>query len=383
MLTVERIEDPAGFAALAEEWEVLLAESGQDRLFLTWDWLQTWWRHLRGRRRLFLLTARHGRKLVGVAPLALAPPKPSRLVPFRTLELLGSGTVGSDHLDVIIGRGWEMEVLEAFADHLARDRFVLQLSRVGRGASLAWRAAQRLASRGWTFREGSIEVCPFIRLGGHTWESYLATLGSAHRYNVQRRLKNLKRRYTVELRRAASEEDRGAALDGLLHLHDARWRPRGGSDAFTSAGLVSFHEEMTRRALARGWLRLFELRLDGRPAAALYGFRYRDTFSFYQSGFDPAFAKDSVGLAMMALAIRSAIEEGAAEYDLLHGDEAYKFQWARETRELARLEVYPPSLRGRACRQAIDLGRAVRRVGRRLAPPALADRLALGWRAWA
>jgi CelD/BcsL family acetyltransferase involved in cellulose biosynthesis len=169
----------------------------------------------------------------------------------------------------------------------------------------------------------------------------------------------------------------------LLHLHDARWRPRGGSDAFTSAGLVSFHEEMTRRALARGWLRLFELRLDGRPAAALYGFRYRDTFSFYQSGFDPAFAKDSVGLAMMALAIRSAIEEGASEYDLLHGDEAYKFQWARETRELARLEAYPPSLRGLACRQAVDLGRAVRRVGRRLAPPALTDRLALGWRAWA
>src|SRR5207245_43184 len=80
----------------------------------------------------------------------------------------------------------------------------------------------------------------------------------------------------------------------------------------------------------RGWLRLSELRLDGRPAASLYGFRYRDTFSFYQSGFDPAYARDSVGLVTMGLAIRSAIEEGAAEYDLLHGDEAYKFQWARE-----------------------------------------------------
>lgn len=381
MLTVEQIEDPAELAALAGEWRSLLDSSGQDHLFLTWEWLQSWWVHLGCGRRLFLLAARDGPELVALAPLALTPPKLRRLAPFRSLEFLGAGTVGSDYLDLIVRRGSEDAALQAFSDHLAGKRVMLHLGRTRREGSLAARLFDRLGPRGWSHRETSIEVCPFIRLAGHTWDSYLATLGSAHRYNFQRRLKNLRRRYAVELHRVATEEDRAPALAWLLRLHEARWRPRGGSEAFSSEGLLSFHEDLTRRALARGWLRLLELRLDGRPAASLYGFRYRDVFCFYQSGFDPAYAKDSVGLVMMGLAIKSALEEGADEYDLLHGDEAYKFQWARETRELAGLEFFPPLLRGLACRQAVDLGRAARRVARRMLPAAVAERLATGLRA--
>jgi CelD/BcsL family acetyltransferase involved in cellulose biosynthesis len=376
MLTLEHIDDDARFAALAGEWEGLLGASGSDQLFLTWEWLHTWWTHLRGRRRLFLLAAREGGELIGLAPLCLAPPRLERLVPFRSLEFLGAGTAGSDYLDLIVRRGREEDAVEAFSRHLAGRRLMLQLARAPRAGSLAARLGDGLRTRGWSVREGAIETCPYIDLRGHTWESYLATLGSAHRYNVQRRIKNLQRRHALEVREVRAEPDRRPALAVLLRLHDARWQPRGGSDAFTGDALVAFHDEMTRHALARGWLRLFELRLDGRPAAALYGFRYRDAFSFYQAGFDPAFAKDSVGLCMMALAIRAALAEGAAEYDLLHGDEAYKFQWARQTRDLARLEAYPPRLHGLACRRAVDLGRATSRLARRVLPAAVTARLA-------
>jgi CelD/BcsL family acetyltransferase involved in cellulose biosynthesis len=369
MLTVQRTESTADFAALSAEWSELLEASTANGLFLTWDWLHTWWSHLAEGRRLFLLTVRRGSELVAIAPLALAPARLERLVPFRSLEFMGAGTVGSDYLDLIVRREWEDPAVEAIAEHLRRERLMLQLDRVSRAGALASRLADRLAPAGWTLREGPTEVCPFIRLCSHTWESYLGTLSSAHRYNFQRRLKNLHRRYGVEFVRVATEEDRGPALARLLQLHEARWSSRGGSMAFSSTGLASFHEELTRRALAHGWLRLFELRLDGRAAASLYGFRYRETFSFYQSGFDPAYAKDSVGLVTMGLAIKSAIEEGVAEYDLLHGDEAYKFQWAHQTRELARLELYPPQWRGLLCQQAVALGRMARRTARRVLRP--------------
>jgi hypothetical protein len=39
----------------------------------------------------------------------------------------------------------------------------------------------------------------------------------------------------------------------------------------------------------------------------------------------------------MGLASRAAIADGAAEIDLLHGGESYKFLWADRTRELVRL----------------------------------------------
>jgi CelD/BcsL family acetyltransferase involved in cellulose biosynthesis len=380
MLTLDRV-DETGFAQLSEEWDAALRASAADSFFLTFDWLHTWWRHFGSGRRLFLLTVRRGVELVAVAPFAIAPPRLDRLVPFRSLEFLGAGSAGSDYLDVFARPECEAEVARILGDHLARHSFMLQLGRVRPGVSLASRVAAALEGQGWTHRETPHEVCPFIPLGGHTWESYLSGLGSAHRYNVQRRLRNLYRRYAVELHRVATEEERGPALARLFQLHDARWRPRGGSDGFGSENELAFHDEVTRRALAGGRLRLFELRLDGRPAASLYGFRHGGTFSFYQSGFDPAFTKDSVGLVMMSLAIQSAIEEGAVEYDFLHGDEAYKFQWARDARPLARLEIFPPRLRGLLCQQAVALGRVARRTARRILPEPMTGRRTAGLRA--
>ena len=123
-------------------------------------------------------------------------------------------------------------------------------------------------------------------------------------------------------------------------------RARGRSDAFHTPSLVNFHREIAQIARARGWLRLFILRLNGAPAAGLYGLLYKRKFYFYQSGFDPAFEKWGVGSVTMGLAIQYAIEEGAEEYDFLHGDEPYKRHWAREQRALSRIELYPPGPSG-------------------------------------
>ena len=50
MLTIVPVENPEGFRGLQEEWNELLESSTSNCLFLTWEWLYTWWRHLSGRR---------------------------------------------------------------------------------------------------------------------------------------------------------------------------------------------------------------------------------------------------------------------------------------------------------------------------------------------
>jgi len=157
MLTIERIEDEARFTAMREEWNALLGDSDADCLFLTWEWLHTWWRHLGGRRRLFLLAARRGGELVAIAPLALAPPELGRLFPFRSLQLLGTGAVGSDYLDLIVRRGWEDEAIPALADHLRAERAMLELRQLSPQA-LAWRLTGLLEPRGWSFRQAQSGV---------------------------------------------------------------------------------------------------------------------------------------------------------------------------------------------------------------------------------
>lgn len=373
---VERITNGTGFEKLKKEWNALLEASPANCFFLTWEWLFTWWRYLSGGRRLFILVVRSEGEMIALAPLVLKPARLSLLWPFRVLEFLGSGTIGSDYLDFIIRCGREQEALKALAGYLTQRKLMLELRQLKRDSALAMRLAQTLREQsGWRLFEAATDVCPYIDLSGHTWPSYLGTLGSSHRYNFQRRFKQLSREFEVRFEQTVSEEQRREALAHLVELHHKRWQGRGCSEAFTTSDLLSFHQEMGRIALERGWLRLFILRLDGRPAASLYGFRYHRSFYFFQSGFDPQYGRHSVGLVTMGLAIKKALEDGAEEYDLLHGDEPYKFLWARNVREIGRLELYPPSVAGLLHKQASGLGRIAKKVARSILPKPMADRI--------
>jgi len=374
--SIEPIEEVEGFRRLRPEWDGLLASSRSDCLFLTWEWLFTWWKHLGGRRRLSILALRSAGELIAIAPLALRPPDYGRLAPLRALEFLGTGSAGSDYLDLIVRAGQESIALPALADHLARGKVMLELAQIRTGGSLARDLAERIAGRGWSLTASGTSVCPYIDLEGLTWASYLAGLGPAHRANLQRRLRNLSRSSELLFTAAESDEERREFLGHLIDLHLLRRHELGGSDAFNTPGLLAFHEEFSALARQRGWLRLYLLRLDRKPAAALYGFQYGRTFSFYQSGFDPSYRKQSVGLVAMALTIRKALEAGAAEFDFLHGDETYKSLWARERREIGRLEGYPPHARGALQRTVNQIGRDARRLARRALPRVLAGRIA-------
>jgi CelD/BcsL family acetyltransferase involved in cellulose biosynthesis len=364
-MIIQTIRTCDEFLDLRDEWNALLHTATSDCIFLSHEWLSTWWKYLAGSRRLHILTARDGASLVGVLPVAERPPQVARMMP-RVLEFLGSGTIGSDYLDAIVAKGREAEVLAAFADHLHRRRLMLQLSQLRGGSNTVSLLAEELRHQDWQVTETKINVCPYIDLTGLNWETYLATLGPSVRKNIQRYLRNLPKVFNTRLDCVQSPAEASNALAIAIDLHHKRWGSHGTSEAFQSESIVAFHRDFVQLAANRGWLRLLILSLNEAPAAALYGLRYGPTFYFYQSGFDPAYGRHSVGAATMGLTIKTAIEEGASEYDFLHGDEEYKFHWARGVRNLTRLELHPPHGIARIYRRGIQFNRAARRMVRRV-----------------
>jgi CelD/BcsL family acetyltransferase involved in cellulose biosynthesis len=355
MLTITTVSDTGRFEALADEWRDLLADSAADPLFLSWEWLFTWWRCLGGNRALRVLTVRDGARLVGIAPLVVRGAALRRLQPFEVLEFLGTGTAGSDYLDIVAARDRETDLVAALARHCVDTRASIELSHSVADGSLAARLAAALGTDGWVHVAVPIEVCPYVALAGHDWDSYLETLSSSHRYNVRRRFRNLDKAFDARFECASDERDRAGFFADLVRLHRLRRDTLGGSDGLDGDEMVRFHDEFTTRALAAGWLRLHRLTLDGTAVAAVYGFQLGTKFYFYQSGFDPAFGKHSVGLLILAHSIREALEAGAAEYDLLHGDERYKYHWASAERALVRHHLYPPRLRGAVAHRLFGL----------------------------
>ena len=360
-MLIEVVHEFERFASLTSEWNELLGASASDCPFLTAEWLQAWWTRLADGRSLHLVLAREGGRLMAAAPL-LAEAGPLGMFP--RLAFLGTGNAGSDYLDVIVRCGHERDGLQAIASTLTRGGRSLRLDHVA-DASLALSLAERLTSTGWTMRRSAANVCPIVLLAGHTWETYLASLGASHRANVRRRTRALASAFPVRFDRVTSEDERRRALDTLVELHLARFGHTG-STAFLSPELCAFHHEATRRALKGGWLRMFVLRLDEVPAAVMYGFAYNRRFYFYQHGFDPRFESFSVGLVLMGQTIRAALDEGMLEFDMLYGAESYKRLWARVERPLMRLHLYPPHIGGLVNRRTEEAERTVRAVARRI-----------------
>jgi CelD/BcsL family acetyltransferase involved in cellulose biosynthesis len=339
-----RIDSMERLTDLRSAWDSLLQFSEAASPFLTWEWLHPWWSHLSGSSRLRMLSVAAGNRLIAIAPCRLT----TGVMRLPCLDLLGTGEAGSDYLDVITRRGFKAEALDAIEQFVVAQNIPLRLTHLGSSAAAAG-LVHRLERRGWMQVTTPGGVCPYIPLAGHTWDSYLATLGSSHRANVRRRLRALEQKFDVQFERVTGDRDRREALERLAHYHEHRFDAHG--TAFRTASLRAFHDEATRRFLDRGWLRMFVLRVNGAPAAVMYGFLYNRTFYFYQHGFDDSYQQHSIGLVLMALSIRAALEEGAAEFDMLWGTEPYKFLWARETRELYNVHLFPPHLGGRLQRR--------------------------------
>jgi CelD/BcsL family acetyltransferase involved in cellulose biosynthesis len=96
--------------------------------------------------------------------------------------------------------------------------------------------------------------------------------------------------------------------------------------------------------LSQGWLAFDFLELDGRDVACQMCFRYRDTQFLLQEGFDPQFASESVGIALRALALKKAIENGIRHYDFLAGLGRHKTQWHARVKHCQTTSLGPKSV---------------------------------------
>jgi CelD/BcsL family acetyltransferase involved in cellulose biosynthesis len=145
----------------------------------------------------------------------------------------------------------------------------------------------------------------------------------------------------VEVGRWRDADTLPGAMRDLFRLHQARWSARGQSGSFARHPRTeAFHQALARRFLARDWLGLYVLEVDGAPAAALLGYEYHGVFSYYQAGFDPAWAEQGVGGVLMGCVIEDAIRRRLREFDFLRGEEPFKSHWTQQQRHTRALRAW-------------------------------------------
>ncbi|MDX6510810.1 MAG: hypothetical protein QOE36_314 [Gaiellaceae bacterium] len=332
----QRVE-PLALDGPQPEWSALAKESRN--VFATPEFLRLWWEVYGGDRQLLLHAVRDpSGRLAAVLPLYLW-----RRRPLRVLRFLGHGV--GDELGPICSEGDREEAARALQG-LLQDTGAQLLVGEHLPRPAGWR--ERLGGR-VLVEEGS----PILRLTGLSWDELLAARSKNLRSMARRSEKKLLERgarYRLADDPARLDDD----LTTLFRLHRERWQKPTG---FGSR--EDFHRRWAPVALERGWLRFWLLELEGRPLAAWYGLRFAGTESYYQSGRDLEFDRDSVGLTLLAHSIRSALEDGMEEYRFLRGDEPYKYRFTQDDPGLETIAV-TRGLAGSSAVAAARFGRAAR-----------------------
>lgn len=352
------------FASSRDVWQEILARSGADPLFMSWDWQWRWWTHhakaLGATLHLLGVYANDG-TLLGLAPFYSHEAHHRGSLRSVRLELIGlawrsRAAVFSEYLDMIASPEHADAVLSCVAEWLAAQTFwhdlVLACTKSG---SLASRLAHELLNSIAHVRVVDPMTTHCVELPAH-FGDYVDRLND----NTRRKLFHQRHKLADPAVVHATERDIGDYLDWLGRFTAARWNVEA-----ESVRNRSFHLDFATAMAQANRLRLTRLDSGGRPLSIMYNVRCGDVEYYLQSGFDSSAARGlSPGYLHFGYAIEAACNASVTRLDLLGGRGRHRDYKGDLLTERSPLESYhairSPGLR--ALYAAHDLLKRVRRT---------------------
>lgn len=345
MYAYERITDPAGFAAIEDEWRALAEACGGGGVFASHAFLLSWAETFGQGRRLAVSLLRHKGALVGALPMFHTGQA-------RAVAAMGEGRAGMAqwllHPDLPDADAalaallrpdwlsfWRLEPLET-PDAEA-------LERAARRAGLAVR------------RKATMRACSVTTEGD--FDSYLGGLKSKTRQVFRRSERKLAE---MEVRDLRSDRDGRAALDAYLAASRASWKGLTGTGYGAAPEGVAFVEKLFERlgpeACYLAARQVGEVAISGRFVLVHDNMHYG-----LANDFNEEYADLAVGRNSIMQSVRDAFEGGAAGFDFTRCNGLVR-EVSTDERPLERVLIHR---RGDPTLAAFFAARGLRRLRRK------------------
>jgi CelD/BcsL family acetyltransferase involved in cellulose biosynthesis len=344
-MDIEVIEQEENFFRLEKEWRVLLKESASDTIFLTWEWITSWWAAYGSNKSLKVLKIIDNDRLYGIAPFYESSAK-MFFLNFKTLRLLGDGSDDSDYLDLLSLPGEESNVSCAVMEFIAKSYTGWNIFLLNEMPSHSKNFAtiNQIANEGSYYRSLQTAECPYINIP-ETWDDYLQTLKPRMRTKIRSLIRKLEQNYTVVFEVCTKKAELKEKLKSLFVLHQQRWELKNQQGVFLSDEKQVFYREMAGKFLENDWLRFYSLKLNNQYIAHQFCFEYKGTISLLQEGLDPHWLKNGVGNVLRAYVINDCIKRKVRIYDFLAGVTRHKLSWGAVLNTNVRLAIGPITLK--------------------------------------
>ena len=311
-----------------DEWNGLVKQSEFDNIFLTHEWMTSWWDIFGADYELLLYAAKENDILLGLAPM---------MIHSRIMEFVSTGE--ADYSDFIATSERKSEVLKAFFDqfHKVRKRFDLMILENIPDRSIT---PQFLRDYGRNLfpmmRDWISNQCPALIIRGN--EEFV--LSCLRKNDVKTRFNYLNKNGKLEYKIAETPDEILRELDTLFKLHEERRFIAGGQSKFDNPKPREFYKKLIDVMLPLGWLRFDSLKFNDEPLAYHFGFYYGDTLYHYTPTFNLDYYKRSPGTVIIKFMIEDCLKRNAKEFDFTRGAEQYKKRFANLSRDNFRFEIY-------------------------------------------
>ncbi len=368
-IETEIVTDSTEFADMRSAWSDLVSRSDCYSPFLLWEWLYPWWETYGDGRGLFVVVARRGARMVGVAPLMIGLTR-GRRVTRRRLAFLGTGErAEGDYFDFIVAGECADDARAALwrraASEVKKERRVAEFHHVlARGDGIAQLGRLAVADGAElliTPRRNAV-VGPLP----DSFDRYLQQSPTKNRrYYLRRQSEDLRSAFgDVRHWVAASGDQVDTILDRMEEFSTTRLAATGEGSAWADPKFRRCMRAACRLLLARRSLRAEALDVQGRTVATLLGFVHQGTYFCYQMAFDQDYAQHMPGHCLLERCIRSCIEDGLERFDFLAGEHEYKRTYFPGRQRLADLTLYWPTARNLLDIGAATLSKSVRRAAK-------------------
>ncbi|MEM9605450.1 MAG: GNAT family N-acetyltransferase [Pseudomonadota bacterium] len=329
------IDNTEAFRALRREWSNLLENTAQESVFLSWEWLFTWWEVFADPSRdLHIIAVYERDTLVGVMPVYGHHCRGYGYV----LRWLGTGeapedAIVSEYLDIVCKRGFEAPVVRFIARSL---RFNDTWSAIVLSDALSGHLALKLVAIMDTwFSTDVVHTAQryFVPLSGKR-DNHISRLSDSRQKRLKRCRRAIERDAGTLTRHTISHpDDVRPYLSVVKALHNMRWEGRRGGGVYNSARFYAFHEACLRRLSGRHQADVVIFSIKNQPAAALHLYYSKGRCHYYQSGFSNTAVNRYMPLFVSHMAeMGTCRARGLTEYDFMRGStDSYKADFGCDT----------------------------------------------------
>lgn len=326
LLDIKKISSFDELLALEKEWNGVLLKSETNTIFLTHEWIMTWWKCFGHGKELLVLLVIDNSNIIGIAPLMITS---SKHFGFQRKNIEFIGTPLLDYSDFIISEQKE-DVIKAIYEFLFNNRELwdsIVLEEVPQNSSTLQLSEKILGGLTRNFDIFFTNECLALNFDGCA-DGIIQMLQKKR--DIMRQIRAYGSDSSLIYHKVENPDEANDLLEIFFEQHIRLWEKRQIPSIFRNDIYKEFMTQLMNGLLPKNKLEFRILKFNQEIIATQIGFTHNNKYLRYLQSYDLRYSKNSPGAILHRCVIEEHYNNKFDEVDFSRGAESYKYRFSNK-----------------------------------------------------